>query len=621
MEYTGDIALLHLNKNIDMRKVLFLLTLFCAGLINAQTNPASQMLPFSFNTLSASTLPTGMAAHRFGTTTGAIPTTRTTAVATGDLPYATAGNTSGGWRYDAANPNYGISILASGSQSAGAIVVGIITSGKKDITVSWKARTILNQGSYDNSIALQYRDSTVGGTWSTWTDVGTTSTYVTTGTANGDSSTVFTEILPSGANNKPFVQVRWIYWVSAGASGSRDRVGLDEVNITGVCSDLVLAASSQLNLVRQCSNGSIHYYGNGTSNYFGIDTSGVTSGALTGDTASIQVNTTIDSFKSSDGANQEHAMYLLPRYWNAKGSFTGTVKVQFPYAPSDTTTLMSFRDNAWTLLTTVTNTASYAKKNARLEWFKTTGTDYGPSVISAIMGNKFPVSAGITKPSFVYSTSGSTNYVELQGVTSFSGGGAGFSFGPNNGSGGNGLPVTWAGFEVKSTENGNELTWYTGSEQNTRDFEIEYSYDGSNFKTLPVKIKAAGNSADLRKYTYIHADFSTYVYYRIKQNDLDENFDYSLKQLARRTNLKPFQVSVYPVPMINNEINVKIVSIDKSNINIQVTDITGKVIRSSTLVPNSDAIKQDFDMSSLVPGVYFIEVKNAQGTERLKISK
>lgn len=119
-----------------------------------------------------------MAAHRFGTTAGAIPLTRTTIVATGDLP-AGSGN-SGGYAGETTN---GISLLASGSQAAGAIVVAINTTAKNTISVSWKAGTIL-QAAEDHSIALQYRVGTSG----TWIDVGSTTTYTTLGKTNGEIS-------------------------------------------------------------------------------------------------------------------------------------------------------------------------------------------------------------------------------------------------------------------------------------------------------------------------------------------------------------------------------------------------------------------------------------------------
>jgi hypothetical protein len=53
----------------------------------AQTSPPAQSLPFSFTEISGGALPDGVAVHRFGTTSAAIPTTRTTSPANGDLPY------------------------------------------------------------------------------------------------------------------------------------------------------------------------------------------------------------------------------------------------------------------------------------------------------------------------------------------------------------------------------------------------------------------------------------------------------------------------------------------------------------------------------------------------------
>ena len=77
----------------------------------SQTNPGAQLLPFNLNSQTGGTLPAGVAVHRFGTTAGAIPTTRTLIPGNGDLPYVlTVG--SGGWKDEAAN---GLSILASGA--------------------------------------------------------------------------------------------------------------------------------------------------------------------------------------------------------------------------------------------------------------------------------------------------------------------------------------------------------------------------------------------------------------------------------------------------------------------------------------------------------------------------
>lgn len=210
------------NKNLqDMRKLYTLLAAVIVALTSfGQTNPTPQGLPYTFASLTGSALPQGMAAHRFSS----IPTTRITTPGTTDITYP-GSNTSGGWRDEGVN---GISLLASGSQQAGAIVVAINTTGLSNIQVAWTGRTILQQTSRDNSIALQYRIGTTGN----FIDVGTTSTYTSQGKTVGDAAS-FSETLPTAAENQPEVQVRWIYWESNGTSGSRDRIAVDDVTISG----------------------------------------------------------------------------------------------------------------------------------------------------------------------------------------------------------------------------------------------------------------------------------------------------------------------------------------------------------------------------------------------------
>ncbi|MBX9785079.1 MAG: ExeM/NucH family extracellular endonuclease [Chitinophagaceae bacterium] len=209
-----------------MRKLYFFLSLYCFFTLNVfgQANPFPVSLPFNFTSQTGSVLPAGVALHRFGITAGSIPLTRILTPGNADLTYA-AGATSGGWRDEGAN---GIGILASGSNAAGAMIVSINTLGQSNIQVSWLCRTILQQASRDNSIALQYRIGRTGN----FTDIGTTTTYTSQGNAAGHVSGLLSETLPVAAENQPEVQIRWIYWESNGSSGSRDRIAVDDISIT-----------------------------------------------------------------------------------------------------------------------------------------------------------------------------------------------------------------------------------------------------------------------------------------------------------------------------------------------------------------------------------------------------
>lgn len=244
---------------------------------------------------------------------------------------------------------------------------------------------------------------------------------------------------------------------------------------------------------------------------------------------------------------------------------------------------------------------------------------YTAAYISGIVGNKFP--STIVKPSVTYGVTGTgVHYVELAGITSFSGGGAGVGFGPGGGGGGVGLPVTWAGFDVKTAEDGNHLTWKTASEQNTDYFEVEYSYDAKEFQVASDKIQAAGNSASLNTYSYLHNDFNSFVYYRIKQVDLDGAFDYSTIKLAKRAKGKDFQVSVYPTQIPENgRITFEAKNIDKSQISLSIKDVSGKVIYTNSYNPITSSLREEIELYLLSSGVYFIEISNGQGREVIKV--
>lgn len=212
-----------MKKNL-LLSALAIVTLAATGTLRAQTNPTAVSLPFSLTSQSSVTPASGVAVHRFSS----IPTSRIVTPATGDLPNqgSTPTNNAGGW-YNLGTD--GIGMLASGTNPAGAIVVAVNTTGQTNIQVSWLCKTIYNQSARDNSVALQYRIGTTGN----FTNVGTTTTYSSAGNANGHSSATLTETLPAAADNQAVVQLRWIYWESVSTSGSRDKIAVDDISITG----------------------------------------------------------------------------------------------------------------------------------------------------------------------------------------------------------------------------------------------------------------------------------------------------------------------------------------------------------------------------------------------------
>ena len=112
------------------------------------------------------------------------------------------------------------------------------------------------------------------------------------------------------------------------------------------------------------------------------------------------------------------------------------------------------------------------------------------------------------------------------------------------------LPVTWQSFTAKKQPNSIELNWSTASEQNTKDFEVQYSTNTQDWSALGA-VAAAGNSSTIQQYRHIHNNplkGNAYNYYRILQRDLDGKFSYS-KIVSITFNESGSDVMIYPNPV------------------------------------------------------------------------
>jgi uncharacterized repeat protein (TIGR02543 family) len=387
------------------------------------------------------------------------------------------------------------------------------------------------------------------------------------------------------------------------------------VNYYPASSNVVLASASVSGAVEQCTESDGYtYYADPASPgqyLFGINKNGNSFSA----TVDITVDN-VNKFKkstSSNGANQEHASYILSRFWNvnATGTISNPVKVRFFIEPQDISDLLDARDDD--LDTLKINNPSTKAVISGFEWFKTSGISYNPSSWN---GNKFNSTLVKLTEDTVATINGQW-YVELSGITSFSGGTGGAAFGPSsnnlfNSSGIVGLPVTWKEVNAIAKEMGNQIQWSTSSEKNTKSFEVEYSYDAKNFIKASKEIKAAGNSSTTNSYEYTHLEeFGEMVYYRIKQLDLDGKMDYSkIVNVKRTSKLPAFQVSMYPIPLNVKDLNIRIQTVQKTNIAIIINDLLGRSVYTETISPTGYTTDQKLDLSHLTQGTYYVTINN-----------
>lgn len=106
------------------------------------------------------------------------------------------------------------------------------------------------------------------------------------------------------------------------------------------------------------------------------------------------------------------------------------------------------------------------------------------------------------------------------------------------------LPVKFTNFSSELHNNTVTLFWTTGQELNNSHFIIEESYDEENFTDKGI-VMGAGNSHINQYYSFSLPFNNQTTYYRLKQVDIDGQFDYS-KIIVETSQLGKF--ILYPNP-------------------------------------------------------------------------
>jgi hypothetical protein len=198
--------------------------------------------------------------------------------------------------------------------------------------------------------------------------------------------------------------------------------------------------------------------------------------------------------------------------------------------------------------------------------------------------------------------------------------GSGFSFFGAGTDDGNALPVELISFNGVCNEGVVDLVWQTASEQNSEYFEVAYSRDGVDWKTIHTET-AAGFSNTLITYDYTHEGaVSGNNYYRLTQNDID-GASVVYDNLILNANCQATSegyLSVYPNPssgtfqvIMNNE------SL-KGAANINMVDTKGNIVFTKPIEVNS-GINMYVIQELLSPGIYYIHIEN--GTMRTTVVK
>jgi hypothetical protein len=185
------------------------------------------------------------------------------------------------------------------------------------------------------------------------------------------------------------------------------------------------------------------------------------------------------------------------------------------------------------------------------------------------------------------------------------------------------LPIELKSFEAKNNENNVNLVWTTSMEENNDFFTLERSFDGKEFVEVS-KINGAGDSAEDVTYTFSDDNVtriasSNTAYYRLKQTDFDGAFAYSdiiSVNLENRNDLEVTNVAV-----LGNELSVNFVAPTEGNTEINVYDLTGRMIATNNQVATEGYNTTKLTLNTNQSGIFIVRITNGQTQTVRKIFK
>ncbi len=183
----------------------------------------------------------------------------------------------------------------------------------------------------------------------------------------------------------------------------------------------------------------------------------------------------------------------------------------------------------------------------------------------------------------------------------------------------NPLPVTLLNFSGNLKGNNVLLDWSTASEINSKEFEIEKSVDGINYRKIN-SIGAAGNSASINRYNYLDREATEINYYRLKMIDLNGTSKISNTVLIKNTSL--IQMIAAISNPFKNYINICFTKMPKGKVVLSLTDLSGKRLGVNEYYqPVSAILRFDNYNKNLARGIYILKAEADGKIYSIKVMK
>ncbi|MCO5287572.1 MAG: T9SS type A sorting domain-containing protein [Chitinophagaceae bacterium] len=182
-------------------------------------------------------------------------------------------------------------------------------------------------------------------------------------------------------------------------------------------------------------------------------------------------------------------------------------------------------------------------------------------------------------------------------------------------------PVDLMNFNGRYNNGQVSLDWQTAQEFNSDKFEIYRSENGQNF-ALVGSVKSAGYSGDVKSYSFVDGNpgSSQYVYYKLKQIDLDGKFIYTNVVKVAVGGLKA-SLQAYPNPF-STHFTASFSANKTADATITLRNSIGQPVMVRTLkVTKGNNTVDISNLPPLTPGVYYATIHNDDINYNIKLQK
>ena len=190
------------------------------------------------------------------------------------------------------------------------------------------------------------------------------------------------------------------------------------------------------------------------------------------------------------------------------------------------------------------------------------------------------------------------------------------------------LPVTYESFNARLNNNSVNLNWTISADIANDQFEVEKSFDLSNFETSGIVLGAQSVNNGIAQFSFEDKDKEIFnhkvIYYRLKQANANGKYTYSAVKTVRIGNITDQRIAIQVMPNpYMDKLKVNFTSNNGGKAEIRMISLSGAVVKKteSTIIKGANTFQLQ-DLSSQLPGMYVVNiVVNGQVIGSQKILK